>query len=81
MRRQKGFLRKRLARGVARIRGGQSQNEFARRVGVSGPTINRIENEAQNVSLETLETLCIRLRCDIRDLFPDESESDRTKDR
>ncbi len=76
MRRQKGFLRKRLARGLARIRGNRSQNEFSRRVGVSGPTINRIENETQNVSLETLEKLCLALRCDIRDLFPDETDAE-----
>ena len=70
MRRQKGFLRRRLARGIARIRGAQSQNEFSRRAGVSGPTINRIENRVQNVSLDTVEKLCIRLKCDIEDLFP-----------
>lgn len=56
------------------MRGGESQNEFARRIGVSGPTINRIENEIQNVSLETLEKLCTRLKCDIGDLFPPEGD-------
>ena len=74
MRRQKGFLRRRLARGLAQIRGDESQNRFARRAGVSGPTINRIENEVQNVSLDTLERLCIRLKCDIGDLFPPDGE-------
>ncbi len=74
MPRQKGFLRRRLARGLARIRGNQSQNEFARKAGVSGPTINRIENEVQNVSLDTLEKLCVRLKCDIDDLFPPEED-------
>ena len=75
MRRQKGFLRKRLARGLIQIRGHRSQNEFSRLAGVSGPTINRIENETQNVSLDTLEKLCIRLGCDIGDLLlPDDEE-------
>jgi len=74
VRRQQGFLRKRLARGIAQIRGDQSQNEFSRRAGVSGPTINRIENEIQNVSLDTIEKLCIRLKCDIGDLLPPEKE-------
>ena len=74
MSRQKGFLRRRLARGLARIRGSQSQNEFSRKAGVSGPTINRIENEVQNVSLDTLEKLCARLRCDIGDLFPSDGD-------
>jgi len=72
MRRQKGFLRRRLARGLAQTRGDQSQVEFSRKAGVSGPTINRIENQVQNVSLETLEKLCVRLKCDIGDLFPPE---------
>ena len=63
-------LRQRLARGIAALRGEESQNAFAKRAGVSGPTINRIENCVQNVSLETLQTLCDRLGCDIADLFP-----------
>ena len=67
---KKASLRRRLARGIKELRGEESQNAFARRAGVSGPTINRIENEAQNVSLETLEMLCRRLRCEIVDLFP-----------
>ncbi len=69
---KRASLRRRLARGVAQLRGEESQNAFARRAGVSGPTINRIENQVQNVSLETLETLCRRLKCDVRDLFPEE---------
>ena len=72
MRRQKGSLRRRLARGLVQIRGSQSQNQFSRKAGVSGPSINRIENEVQNVSLDTLEKLCMRLRCDIGELFPPE---------
>jgi putative transcriptional regulator len=74
VRRQTGFLRRRLARGIAQIRGEQSQNEFSRRAGVSGPTINRIENEIQNVSLDTLEKLCIRLDCEIGDLLPPDKQ-------
>ena len=77
MRRQKGFLRRRLALGLADLRGEESQNVFSRRAGVSGPTINRIENQLQNVSLDTLETLCLRLRCDIVDLFPPEKRGGR----
>ena len=68
--RKSANLRRRLAIGIAALRGEESQNAFAKRVGVSGPTINRIENEVQNVSLETLERLCRNLRCDIADLFP-----------
>ncbi|MBI3782948.1 MAG: helix-turn-helix transcriptional regulator [Deltaproteobacteria bacterium] len=51
-----------------------SQNQFARRLGISNASLNRIENLRQNVSLATLETLCRRLDCEIADLFPSDSE-------
>ena len=70
MKRSKGFLARRLSRGLARFRGTESQNRFSRRLGVSNATLNRIENQVQNVSLITLEQLCRALRCDIQDLFP-----------
>ena len=69
MKRQKGFLARRLAKGLAELRGDESQNQFARKVGLSNATMNRIENEVQNVSIATLEKLCIALRCDLTDLF------------
>ena len=69
----------RLARGLAGLRGEESQNAFARKAGVSGPTVNRIENQVQNVSLDTLERLCLRLKCDIVDLLPPESKTSKRK--
>jgi DNA-binding Xre family transcriptional regulator len=72
MKRQKGFLARRLAKALGRFRGEESQNRFARHLGLSNATLNRIENEVQNVSLETLEKLCRALRCDVADLFPPE---------
>ena len=72
MRPRKGFLGRRLAKALAQFRGERSQNQFAKRLGVSNATLNRIENQVQNVSLETLEKLCLALRCDIRELFPPE---------
>ncbi len=72
MTRRTGFLARRLAKGLAQLRGEASQNRFARQLGVSNATINRIENQRQNVSLATLETFCRNLNCDIGDLFPPE---------
>ncbi len=69
---KKGALVRRLAKGLAQMRGNISQNKFARQIGISNASLNRIENQQQNVSLETLETLCMRLKCDITDLFPPE---------
>jgi DNA-binding Xre family transcriptional regulator len=70
MKRSPGFLAERLARGLARFRGEESQNQFARRLGISNASLNRIENRVQNVSLRTIEVLCRRLKCDVADLFP-----------
>lgn len=70
--RRKGFLARRLARGLARFRGERSQNQFAKELRISNATLNRIENEVQNVTIETLEKLCLALRCDVADLFPPE---------
>ena len=67
-----GFLQRRLAQGLARLRGDTSQNQFARRLGISNASLNRIENQRQNVSLATLEKFCRQLNCDIADLFPPE---------
>jgi len=71
-RRPKGFLARCLARSLSRFRGKVSQNRFARQLGISNATLNRLENQVQNVSLATLEQLCRSLRCDISDLFPPE---------
>src|SRR5262249_4362859 len=45
------------------------QTEMARRLGISQPTLNRLETASQNMTLETLEKLCRALRCDPGDLF------------
>ena len=65
-----GSLRKRLAKKLRDLRGEVPQYLFARRLGISKSSLNRIESGDQNVSLDTLEGLCRRLRCDIGDLFP-----------
>lgn len=70
MRKSQGFLAERLARGLALLRGEESQNQFAKRLGISNASLNRIENRVQNVSLKTLEMLCRRLKCDVGELFP-----------
>jgi transcriptional regulator with XRE-family HTH domain len=69
-----GFLQRRLAQGLTQFRGETSQNQFARQLGISNASLNRIENQQQNVSLATLEKFCRALNCDIGDLFPPESE-------
>lgn len=65
-----GNLADRLARRLRDLRGEVPQYRFARRLGISKSSLNRMELGDQNVSLRTLETLCRRLRCDVADLFP-----------
>ena len=65
-----GNLANRLARRLLELRGDTPQYQFARRLGISKSSLNRIEIGTQNVSLKTLDRLCTRLKCDIADLFP-----------
>ncbi len=67
---QMGRIARRLARKLIEVRGDEPQYRFAKKLGISKSSLNRIEMEYQNVSLKTLETICRRLKCDIRDLFP-----------
>lgn len=65
----KGQLAKRLAENLRKRRGNTPQLQFSKKLGVSNATLNRLENEVQNVSLATLEILCKAFKCDIGDLF------------
>ncbi len=48
---------------------GLTQVQAARRLGLSQPTLNRLESEGQNTTLKTLNQLCRALRCGIGTLF------------
>jgi len=63
-------LASRLAMRLKELRGETTQRVFARRLGISKSSLNRLEIGEQNVSLRTLQKLCQRLKCDIADLFP-----------
>jgi transcriptional regulator with XRE-family HTH domain len=53
----------------ARKEAGLTQTEMARRIGISQPTLNRLETARQNTTLRTLTQLCLALRCRLGDLF------------
>ena len=65
-----GKLSNRLAKKLQELRGDTPQYLFARRLGISKSSLNRMELGDRNVSLSTLERLCARLKCDVSDLFP-----------
>jgi transcriptional regulator with XRE-family HTH domain len=46
-----------------------TQDQLARMLGISRPTLTRIESASQNVTLETLTKLCRALRCEPGELF------------
>lgn len=63
-------MAQRLAWRLRELRGETPQYVFARHIGVSKSSLNRLEIGHQNVSLRTLERLCTRLKCDVGELFP-----------
>lgn len=65
-------LRERLAVYVRSQRGDTPQRRFARRIGVAQSTIMRIENQDQNVTLDTLEQLCKAFHVDVAGLFAED---------
>jgi len=59
-----GFLRK--------ARGSLSYADFSKKVGVSHTTLHRIERGEQHITLDKLETILVRLRVTLKDVFPNE---------
>lgn len=65
-------LAARLAQNLRKRRQRLTQEAFARRLGISRPTLTRLESGAQNTTLKTLQQLMKRLRCNsVSDLFKD----------
>ena len=62
-------LEKRLSENLKILRGKQTQQAFAKKLGISRATLTRLENCAQNTTIKTLEQITKSLRCDIGDLF------------
>lgn len=63
------ILAEQLAQKIRELRGEKTQRDFARPLGISHATINRIEQCKENVTLATLQNLCDGLKCEIGDLF------------
>lgn len=62
-------FRKQLADFLRKQRGGQTYAQFARRIGISSSTLQRLEMGEQNITIDTLEFLTRRLKCRVRDIF------------
>ncbi|MGO9585460.1 MAG: helix-turn-helix domain-containing protein [Limisphaerales bacterium] len=64
-------LQKQLGRYLRQRRGRLSLPAFARKLGISSSSLQRIEIGEQNVTLKTLELLLKRLKCRWSDVFND----------
>jgi DNA-binding XRE family transcriptional regulator len=64
-------LARRLASALRQLRkeAELTQTQMARRLGVSQPTLNRLEAANQNTTLKTLDRLIRALGCEVGDLF------------
>ena len=64
-------LGRQLADVLQRLRqeAGLTQTRMAKQLGISQPTLNRLEAAEQNVTLKTLTQLCRALHCTIGELF------------
>ena len=64
-------LAKQLAAYLRKQRGDLTFQQFARKTGISDSTLHRLELAEQNITLNTLENLCDRLKCPIAEIFKD----------
>ena len=64
-------LKKNLARRLQKLRGEMTQREFARKIGISQPHLNRIEQAKENLTIRTLQKITDRLKCSIGWLLDD----------
>ena len=64
-------LAKQLAAFLRKKRGDLTFKQFSRKTGISDSTLHRLELADQNITLDTLERLCDRLKCGVADIFED----------
>ena len=62
-------LSEKLAKNLKARRSKLTQEEFARKLGISRATLNRLESASQNTTLNTLDQIIKNLRCNVGDLF------------
>lgn len=72
-------LSKKLAKNLRARRGTRTQEEFAALLGISRPTLTRLENADQNTTLKTLEKVKEALHCRVAVLFGEERTTPSTR--
>jgi len=65
-------LDRQLAKFLRKERGGLSYAKFAKMTGVSYQTLYRIEHGEHHLTLDKLETVLVKLKFRLKDIFPNE---------
>jgi transcriptional regulator with XRE-family HTH domain len=65
-------LDRQLAKFLRKERSNLSYAEFAKKVGISHQTLFRIEHGEHHLTLDKLETILVKLKIRLKDIFPDE---------
>ncbi|MDX2081039.1 MAG: helix-turn-helix transcriptional regulator [Terrimicrobiaceae bacterium] len=64
-------LRQQLAKFLRQRRGNMTLAQFAKKTGISDSTLQRLEISQQNITLDTLEMILEKMKCDLWDVFGD----------
>ena len=62
-------FRTQLATFLKKMRGKSTFAQFSKKVGISSSTLHRIELGQQNVTIDTLEHITIRLKVTLSEIF------------
>ena len=62
-------LRKQLGKFLRAQRGEDTLARYAKKLGISDSTLQRLEIGEQNITVDTLEQILDRLKCSISDVF------------
>ncbi len=65
-------LDKQLAKFLRKERGGLSYADFAKKTGLSHQTLFRIEHGEHHLTLDKLETVLVKLKIHLKDIFTEE---------
>lgn len=65
-------LDRQLAKFLRKERGESSYAQFAKKTGISHQTLYRIEHGEHHLTLDKLETVLVKLKIRLKDIFPNE---------
>jgi DNA-binding Xre family transcriptional regulator len=66
-----GKLERQLATFLRERRGGMTYAQFSNKVGLPPSTLHRLEMCQQSITLSRLELILKRLKCRVREIFPE----------